>query len=64
MSDIIFFTLLGLVFFFGLYRNHWVYSKRIWLIDNNWENYNNYQSYDYMFLHFWVWDIEKFKKGE
>lgn len=47
---------------FGLVRNQWVFTKRMWIIANDLSNYDTYLSYDEMLLRFWVWDISKLKK--
>lgn len=48
------------VFCFALYRNSWTYEKRVDVLNQSLEAYDNLPSYDYMLLHFWVWDVDKF----
>ncbi len=48
---------------FGLLRNEWVYRKRLKVLrcmDSHY--YNNLPSYHFMFIKFWVWDINLFFK--
>ncbi len=47
-----------------LIRNEWVARKRLWLIDNKWQEYErgDYLGYDQMLHRFWIWDIEKLRK--
>lgn len=49
---------------FMAFRNQWVYKQRLNLINNKWESYPNYWTYNKMFLHFWIWDVEKMKDEE
>ena len=49
------------------YRNNWVYRERSKILDLKpisigLEEYHKLPSYDYILFHFWIWDIEKFKK--
>jgi len=60
---LIFYTVVGLCTICLLIRNEWVYRKRVNLIDTNFYEYVKLQSYNYMLWHFWIWDIEKLKKG-
>jgi len=49
---------------FILYRNYWVYNKRVGLIDYDFPKYKDLESYYSMFFKFWIWDIDKFIKNE
>jgi hypothetical protein len=54
------FSMILLVFcVFMLYRNRWVYRERIKAI-SDYEKYCRLPSYDFMMLHFWVFDINWF----
>ena len=47
-----------------VFRNQWVYSKRINLLYNDISEYNKLLEYgDMLYKRFWIWDIEKLKKG-
>ncbi len=43
-------------------RNHWVYTQRLKLIDEDFDTYRKLPSYDAMMIGrgFWRWDIEYF----
>jgi len=43
---------------FFLYRNHWVFLERTSRIGK--DEYDKLPTYDYMFWHFWIWDVNKF----
>ena len=58
----------SLIFIFTFYRINWVHDERIKVFDikpfsKALEEYNKLPSYNYMIYHFWIWDIEKFKKN-
>ena len=40
-------------------RNTWVYNKSLEASEEGY--YEELPSYDYMYYHFWVWDINKFR---
>jgi vacuolar-type H+-ATPase subunit I/STV1 len=48
--------------FFMLFRNDWVYRKRIEIINKNMNEYDILMPYEYMVSKFWCWDINKMKK--
>lgn len=59
---------IGFLFFF-LYRNDWVYKKRMAILNapnkttrEQLDDYDSLVDYDTMFWKFWIWDIEKFRK--
>lgn len=52
---------IGILCLFAVFRSRWVYTKRVMLIWSDFKKYKSLHSYYYMFWHFWVWDIEKFK---
>jgi len=58
---LILYAIVMLVSVFLFIRNEWVLKERISVIENNYQLYEKLPSYDYMVLHFWIWDIEKFK---
>ena len=52
---------------FILFRSSWVHKKRMEILDTkpyikSLEEYSKLPSYDYMLYHFWIWDVEKFKR--
>jgi hypothetical protein len=61
---------LGVLIFVGavisvlMFRNHWVYNKRMDLLHSNYAEYLKLLSYDKMLYKFWVWDIKKLKRKE
>jgi hypothetical protein len=42
-------------------RNEWVFKKRIEIIKNSFDEYDNYISYNEMVTKWWIWDIEKMR---
>jgi len=48
------------IIFFLLFRNDWVYRKRVYLIFNNPDAYDKLPEYSTMIFKFWIWDINKF----
>ncbi len=56
-------SLMLVLCFYMLYRNEWVYRAQTWIINNDWDNYYNYSSYEeMMFGKVFCYDINKFKK--
>jgi hypothetical protein len=47
-----------------MFRNNWLYNKRIDLIHSNYSEYLKLLSYDKMLYKFWCWDIKKMKRKE
>ena len=45
-----------------LYRNEWVYEKRMKALDIGIKEYNLLFSYNEMMILWWIWEIEKLKK--
>jgi hypothetical protein len=65
LPDIIFITFIISVIvgcMFMVIRAEWVYRRRIEIIDNNFEEYHNYLTFEEMMKKFWIWDIEKLRK--
>ena len=50
------------IIIFGFYRIRWVSDVRIELIYADLSLYEQLPSYEYMVLHFWVWDVRRFIK--
>lgn len=51
------------VMFFGIFRVHWVFKKRMKVLRcMGLITLNTMPSYNTMMLKFWVWDINKFLK--
>lgn len=46
--------------FFMIYRNNWVYNKRMCLLDNDYEKYKRLCSYEKMFIRFWDFNVDNF----
>jgi hypothetical protein len=49
-----------------LLRNKWVYKVRLGQLNGTAEGMSEYMklpSYLYMVLHFWIWNVEKFKQN-
>lgn len=49
---------------FALIRNTWVHIVRTRVIYEKNSRYKQLPDYDFMLLKFWVWDVEKFLKGD
>jgi hypothetical protein len=47
---------------FFMLRANWVCKKRLEIIDNNFDEYYNYLTFEEMTKKFWIWDIEKLRK--
>ena len=48
---------------FGI-RNNWVWKTRYELIQSDYDKFRVMPSYKIMLLKFWIWDINKFAKGD
>ena len=49
---------------FMVYRNNWVHDQRTQLLAERLGEYDLYLDYHQMLYRFWIWDIEKLKKGK
>ena len=53
---------------FSVIRSNWVFNRIIEVLNSsddigkNLDEYDKLPGYFFMFFHFWVWDIEKFKE--
>lgn len=50
-------TITVLITIYMLFRNEWVYKKQMKINFND----KSYWSYDKMFWHFWIWDVEEMR---
>ena len=68
MIGLVCFCIIGLlIYIFAHIRNYWVYNRIKEVLfssddaKKNLKEYDRLPNYFFMFYHFWVWDIEKFK---
>ena len=56
---------IGLIFcFFMMYRNNWVYNKRLYLLNKDYYKSKKLCSYDKMMNRFWDFNVDNFVDAE